>query len=81
MRSALQCVGAVEGSHTPILEPADHHTDYYNCKGWYSVILQGVLDHKYRFFDIKAGWPGSVHDARVLADLSLYENRSLRRKW
>ena len=35
--------------------------------------MQGVLDHKYRFTDIYIGWPGSVHDARVLTHSSLYE--------
>ena len=31
------------------------------------VILQAVVDHRYLFHDINVGWPGSVHDARVLA--------------
>ena len=68
-----QCVGAIDGSHIPILAPKNNHTDYYNRKGWYSMILQGVVDHKYRFTDIYIGWPGSVHDARVFAHSSLYE--------
>ena len=67
-----QCVGAIDGSHIPILGPKEQHTDYYNRKGWYSIILQGVVDHRYRFIDINVGWPGSVHDARVLANSSLY---------
>ena len=58
-----QCVGAIDGSHIPIAGTAMNHTDYYNRKGWYSVILQGVVDHSYRFLDINVGWPGSVRDA------------------
>lgn len=69
-----QCVGAIDGSHIPIAGTAMNHTDYYNRKGWYSVILQGVVDHSYRFLDINVGWPGSVHDARVFARSSLYSN-------
>ena len=65
------CVGAIDGSHIPICGTAMNHTDYYNRKGWYSVILQGVVDHSYRFIDINVGWPGSVHDARVFAHSSL----------
>ena len=34
-----QCVGAIDGSHIPVLGPKNHHTDYYNRKGWYSVRL------------------------------------------
>lgn len=68
-----QCAGAIDGCHIPITPPALNHTDYYNRKGWYSVILQAVVDHRYLFTDINVGWPGSVHDARVLANSSLFE--------
>ena len=66
-----QCVGAIDGSHIPIAAPKLNHTDYYNRKGWYSMILQGVVDHDYLFRDICVGWPGSVHDARVFASSSI----------
>ena len=59
-------------SHIPISAPAGNHTDYYNWKGFYSVVLQGLVDANYRFIDIYVGWPGSVHDARVFAHSSLY---------
>ena len=38
-----QCVGAIDGSHMPVLAPTGNHTDYYNCKGWYSVLVQGTV--------------------------------------
>lgn len=68
-----QCVGAIDGSHIPILAPADNHTDYYNRKGWYSMLDQGTVDYKYCFTDINVGWPGNVHDARVLVNSMLYK--------
>lgn len=40
-----QGVGAVNGCHIPIASPAMNRTDYYNKKGWYSMILQGVVYH------------------------------------
>ena len=58
-----QCVGAVDGTHIPIISP---NADYYNRKGWHSVILQGTVDHTGRFIVVYVGWPGRVHDARVL---------------
>ena len=67
-----QCVGAIDGTHIPIAAPALNHSDYYNRKGWYSMILQAVVDHDYMFRDICIGWPGSVHDARVFANSMLY---------
>lgn len=60
-----QCVGAIDGSHIPVCAPAGMHTDYYNRKGWYSMIVQAVVDPDYLFTDLNIGWPGSVHDARV----------------
>uniref|UniRef100_A0A3P9MG91 DDE Tnp4 domain-containing protein n=1 Tax=Oryzias latipes TaxID=8090 RepID=A0A3P9MG91_ORYLA len=50
-----QCVGAIDGSHIPIIAPEDNHAEYFNRKGWHSVLLQGVVDHRF-----------CVHDARVL---------------
>lgn len=67
-----QCAGAIDGSHIPVRPPACNHTDYYNRKGWYSVILQAVVDHDYLFRDVMVGWLGSVHDARVLANSKIY---------
>ena len=68
-----QCVGAIDGSHIPISAPELNHTDYYNRKGWYSMIVQAVVDHEYLFRDICVGWPGSVHDARVFVNLQIYK--------
>ena len=68
-----QCAGAIDGSHIPILAPQNFHTDYFNRKGWHSIILQGVVDSNYRFTDITVGWPGSVHDARVFSNSTLFK--------
>ena len=69
-----QYVGAVDRSHIPIVAPPEYHTDYFNRKGWHSVLLQGVVDHFCRFWDINVGWPGSVHDTRVFVNTDLFKN-------
>ena len=66
-----QCAGAIDGSHIPIIAPEEYHTDYFNRKGWHSIILQGIVGPCYRFWDINVGWPGSVHDARVFANTDI----------
>ena len=38
-----QCGGVIDGSHIPIISPQLCPADYYNRKGWHSVILQGTI--------------------------------------
>lgn len=59
------CAGALDGTHIPVIAPVNNPTDYYNRKGWYSVVLQGLVDHTYKFLDFDVGWPGKCHDAYV----------------
>ena len=58
-------VGAVDGSHIPIVAPRLHAPDYYNRKGFHSVLLQGVVSAKCLFWDFDIGWAGSMHDANL----------------
>ena len=53
-----QVVGAIDGTHIPIISPEDYPVDYYNRKGFHSVVLQGIVDHDYRFWNINCGYPG-----------------------
>ncbi|XP_041465990.1 protein ANTAGONIST OF LIKE HETEROCHROMATIN PROTEIN 1-like [Lytechinus variegatus] len=68
-----QAVGAIDGSHIPIKAPVKNPKDYFNRKGFYSVILQGVVDSFGSFIDVNVGWPGSVHDARVFTNSTIYQ--------
>ena len=60
-------VGAVDGSHIPIVAPRLHAADYYNRKGFHSILLQGVVSAKCLFWDFDIGWAGSMHDANLWA--------------
>ena len=62
----------MDGTHIPIIAPNEYHADYHNRKGWYSILMQAVVDHDYRFTDVYIGWPGRVHDARVFANSKIF---------
>ena len=67
------CGGAIDGTHIPIIAPTENHADYINRKGYHSIVMQAVVDSGYLFRDVVGGWPGSVHDARVLSNSHLYQ--------
>ena len=48
-------------------------SDYYNRKGYYSIIMQAMVDFCGLFMDVYIGWPGEVHDACVFVNSSLYQ--------
>lgn len=58
-------VGAVDGTHIPIIAPSQNHSNYVNRKGFHSIVAQLICDHTMKFMSVNVGWPGSVHDARV----------------
>ncbi|KAJ3580793.1 hypothetical protein NHX12_020960 [Muraenolepis orangiensis] len=73
---APPCVGAIDGSHIPVIAPEECAPEYYNRKGWHSIVLQVVVDGKGMFWDVCVGYPGSMHDARVLRQSHLWDDLS-----
>ena len=64
-------IGAIDGCHIPIKAPRICPENYINRKGFHSLVLQAVADNDLIFTDCYVGWPGSVHDARVLNNSDL----------
>ncbi|KAK0140057.1 putative nuclease HARBI1 [Merluccius polli] len=70
------CVGAIDGCHIRIKAPAGPASiDYTKRKLFHSIQLQAVCDSGGRFLDTFTGYPGSVHDTRVLKNSPLYINQ------
>ena len=64
-------VGAVDGSHIPIVAPGLHAANYYNRKGFQSILLQSVVSSKCLFWDFDIGWAGSMHNANLWARMDI----------
>ena len=43
---------ALDGTHIPIIRPVEDATDYYNRKGFHSIIMQGAVDYRGIFIDV-----------------------------
>ena len=71
------CVGTIDGSHIRIIRPNNYSTDYYNFKGYYSVLLQAVCDGNWNL-SLSCGHPGSIHDATMMRR-SGFTGKSLQR--
>uniref|UniRef100_A0A8C3FIS8 DDE Tnp4 domain-containing protein n=1 Tax=Chrysemys picta bellii TaxID=8478 RepID=A0A8C3FIS8_CHRPI len=66
------CGGAIDGTHIPILALDHQASQYINRKGYFSMVLQALVDHRGRFTNIYVGWPGKVHDARIFRNSGLF---------
>ncbi|GBG87594.1 hypothetical protein CBR_g45746 [Chara braunii] len=67
------CFGAIDCTHIYIDKPAGApSTNYYDRKQKFSVQAQVVVDLDLRILDVHVGYPGSVHDVRVLHNSQLW---------
>lgn len=71
-----KAAGAIDGTHIRIKCPGGPDgQDYRNRKLYPSMVLQAACDHQGCFLDTYVGYPGSVHDSRVLRNSSIYVKR------
>ena len=73
-------IGAIDGKHINVQAPINSATEYYNYKGFFSIILIGVVDANYNFIFADVGCQGQISDGGVFKNTILYkqlENRTL----
>ncbi|XP_041377347.1 protein ANTAGONIST OF LIKE HETEROCHROMATIN PROTEIN 1-like [Gigantopelta aegis] len=58
-------IGAIDGTHTQLLNLPNDSKDYFSRREYPSVQLQLVVDHNLRVMDAYTDWPGSAHDTCV----------------
>ena len=68
-----QVVAAIDGTHIEILTPeGDSRLDYFSRKQRYTINTQAIVGANLMFLDIATGYPGSMHDARILRSTTIY---------
>ncbi len=68
--------GAIDGTHVEITAPERSTVDFFNRKQRYSIGCQGVCDGSLKFLSMSAGYPGSVHDSRILRNSWVFRDAS-----
>ena len=71
-----QVLGAVDGTHVPILQPNENSHSFFSYKMKYTLNAQAVCDSSGKFIDVEIRWPGGTHYAKVFANSGI--NRALK---
>ena len=62
-----QVIEVIDCSHIALKTvPVGERIEYFNRKQDYCIVIQGVADASFKFLDVITGYPGSIHDARIL---------------
>ena len=66
-------VGAIDDSHIRIEAPDNSAPDFLSWYQQHDFIIQAIVDGKKIFKDFACGYPGSMHDARVLRRSTIFQ--------
>lgn len=74
------CCGCMDGKHVMIRAPANSGSEFYNYKGFFSIVKLALVDAQYRFMFVNVWSQGCISDGGVFANSTLktmLENDSL----
>lgn len=63
----------MDGKHIAIARPVNSSSYFYNYKGYYSIVLFGIVNANYEFIFVDVGCNGRVSDGGVIECTSFYE--------
>ena len=72
-------VGALDGKHIVIKKPKKSGSEYFNYRGYFSLVFLALVDADYKFLWVHVGASGSPSDAQIFnhSKLKRIENRRL----
>ena len=71
------CIGAIDCTHVYMkLFAKNKATDYCDRTGFFSTVMQAVVDSKMGFLNVAVGFPGSIHDTRIINNTSFWRKRA-----
>ena len=66
-------IGAIDGKHVACKAPPNTGSEYYNYKGFFSVLLFAMVSSDYKFLWVDVTGKGSASDAQVYNNSELKE--------
>lgn len=72
------CIGCIDGKHIRMKCPKKTGSTYFNYKGYFSIVLQGVADAKYKFIAVEVGGYGRQSDGGTFSDSNIYQQLEAR---
>ena len=70
----------MDGKHISLFHPKGIGSEYYNCKGFFSLVMLPLVDEDYKFMFTDVGCQARISDGGVCINFSLsnvFENNLL----
>ena len=64
-------VGAMDGKHIFLFHPKGSGSEYYNYKGFFSLVMLALVDYDYKFMFVDVLYQGRISDDSVYSNSSL----------